>query len=240
MKFIRLMIVLVIPLTIFPLAGNSFAVCDLKVLASNEIPFSYPDRNQTTLDIDTISTREIAGRVLSYISEQDALKLLGSVGATGLEPMTNAEGVVTITFDTVLHEVREYVTGECAGVTIGPYNRTTVFFSVHNTISDRTELAYVAVLADTPISPSALHPNIYEIDAKIEVGLEREKNDDGDGKFKFGAKTKRDGKVCFNPQSEIAGEDVCVTLLKDDKGNIRTAQGRIHRRNELFLEQVDF
>ena len=50
----------------------------------------------------------------------------------------------------------------------------------------------------------------------------------------------KDGKVCFNPQSDIAGKDVCVTLLKDDKGKIRTAQGRIHRRNELFLEQVDF
>jgi hypothetical protein len=51
---------------------------------------------------------------------------------------------------------------------------------------------------------------------------------------------KKDGKVCFNPQSEIAGGDVCVTLLKDRKGRIGTAQGRIHRRNELFLEHVDF
>jgi len=59
--------------------------------------------------------------------------------------------------------------------------------------------------------------------------------------FMFKIKTKKkDGKVCFNPQSEIAGEDVCVTLLKDDKGKIQTAQGRIHRRNELFYEQVDF
>ena len=50
----------------------------------------------------------------------------------------------------------------------------------------------------------------------------------------------KDGKVCFNPQIDIAGEDVCVTLLKDDKGKIRTVQGRIRRRNELFLEHVDF
>ena len=309
MKCIKFMNILVIPLTLLLFAGNSYAVCNLKVIASNEIPFSYPDRNQTTLDVDTISTREIAGRVLSYISEQDAIKLLDSVGATGLVPITNAEGAVTITFDTVLHEVREYVTGECAGVTIGPYNRTIVFFSVHNTITDRTELAYVAVLADTPVSPSPSHPNIYETDAKIEVDVEREKDENDDGKFKFKAETNKenffiqfslkipadaeyrlnaadlkaldtlfflfplspdllnfgewadlhrmryisqegdkveiktknkDGKVCFNPQSEIAGEDVCITLLKDDKGKIRTAQGRIHRRNELFLENVDF
>ena len=309
MKFIKLMIVLIILLTIFPFPGNSFAVCDLQDIASNEIPFSYPGRNQTSLNVDSISTREIAGRVLSYISEKDALKLLDSVGATGLEPITNSEGAVTITFDTVFHEVREYVTGECAGVTIGPFNRTTAFFSVHNTIADRTDLAFVAFLADTPISPSVSHPNIWETDAKIEVGIEREKDEDGNGKFKFKAKTKKDnffiqfalkipadaeyslnaadlkalntlfflfplspdlldfgewadlhrmryisqegdkveiktknkdGKVCFNPQSKIAGEDVCVTLLKDDKGKIRTAQGRIHRRNEVFLEQVDF
>ena len=120
-----------------------------------------------------ISTREIAGRVLSDISKPDALKLLDSVGAKGLEPVTNADGVVTITFDTALHEVRKYLTGECAGVTIGPFNRTVVFFSVLNTSADRTDLAYVAVLADTPISPSVSHPNIYETDVKIEVGLER-------------------------------------------------------------------
>lgn len=191
MKFIRLLIVLFMPLTIFPIAGNSFAVCDLEVLASNEIPFSYPDRNLTTLDVDTISTREIAGRVLSYISKQDALKLLDAASTTGLEPITDSEGVVTITFDTVLHEVRQYVTGECAGVTIGPYNRTIVFFAVHNSAADRTDLAYVAVLADTPISPSPSHPNIYETDAKIEVGVERKKDKDGHGRFKFKAKTKK-------------------------------------------------
>jgi hypothetical protein len=309
MKFIKLLIILLIPLTIFPFAANSFAVCTLEDLTSYEIPFSYPDRNQTTLNVDTISTREIAGRLLSYISINDALKILESVGATDLEPITNAEGAVTITFDTVLHEVREYLTGECAGVTIGPYNRTVVYFSVYNKNTGRTDLAYVAVLADTPISPSVSHPDIYETDAKIEVELEREKDEDGGGKFKFKAKTKKDnffiqfsliipadaeyrlnaanlkaldtlfflfplspdllrfgewadlhrmryisqegdkleiktrnkdGKVCFNPQSGIAGKDVCVTLLKDGKGKIRTAQGRIHRRNELFLEHVDF
>ncbi len=191
MKFIKFLIVLVIPLIIFPLAGNSFAVCDLKALASNEIPFSYPYRNQTTLDVDTISTREIAGRVLSYISEQDAFELLHSVGVTGLEPKTNADGAVIITFDTVLHEVRAHLTEECAGITIGPYNRTIVYFSVQNKNNARTELAYVAVLADTPIGPSVSHPNIYETDAKIEVELEREKDEDGGGKFKFQAKQRK-------------------------------------------------
>jgi len=53
-------------------------------------------------------------------------------------------------------------------------------------------ISFVAVLADTPVSPSASHPNIYETDAKIEVGLEREKDEDGDGKFKFKAKTNKD------------------------------------------------
>jgi hypothetical protein len=66
----------------------------------------------------------------------------------------------------------------------------------------------------------------------------RYNSQEGD-KLKIKTRNK-DGEVCFNPQSEIAGEDVYVTLLKDGKGKIRIAQGRIHRRNELFLEHVDF
>jgi hypothetical protein len=108
----------------------------------------------------------------------------------------------------------------------------------YNTITDRTESAYVAVLAVTPISSSVLDPHIYETDAKIEVELEREKGEDGGGKFKFKTRNK-DGKVCFNPQSDIAGEHVCFNLFKDGKGKIRIAQGRIHRRNELFIEHVE-
>ncbi|MGD9362059.1 MAG: hypothetical protein PVH85_24535, partial [Desulfobacterales bacterium] len=38
-------------------------------------------------------------------------------------------------------------------------------------------ISLVPVLADTPISPSVSHPDIYETDAKIEVELERGEKD---------------------------------------------------------------
>jgi hypothetical protein len=290
-------------------AANSIAECDLEVLASNEVSFSYPDRNPTTLNTDIISTREMTGRVLSYISEQDAYKLLDSVGAIDLEPVTNTEGLVTITFDTAFHEVREYLTGECTGIKLGPFNRTIVFFSVHNVVTNRTELAYVALLTNYPISPSVSHPNLWEINAEIEIKIENKKMKDSHGLLKYKAITKKDefyiqfeinipsnaeyhvnaadlkalntlfflfpvspdllnfgewadlhrmryrtqpgdnvkiktkhpnGRVCFNPQSQLSGERICVNLIKDKKNKIRTAEGRIHRRNELYLEMVHF